>query len=223
MFWHRSLPTIWRQWIIRAGVPNPRRGAGRVLRGTARHALRARGANGPEPNGAQAERSAAAARAAEGSPDAGAGQKAAAAAVQAPGAVPAPSARPSSDGRPIGPAPLDEPLAIAICNGCFRIRRNALEMAAAASQSGDNDGKKVRSIARALDKMDDFLKESGIEYRDPTGQVYDPGRQDFRSIGEPEAVAGLTVPTIIRLERPVVLLRGKLVQQARGVVGKPAS
>lgn len=147
------------------------------------------------------------------------------------GAEPAPSAGARSvapgealpDDRPTGPAPFDEPLAVAICNGCFRIRRNALEMDATASGAGRNGGKEIRSISRALDRMDEFLKERGIEYRDPTGQVYDPGRQDFQSIGEPEVVAGLTLATIVQVERPAVLVNGTLVQCARGVVGKPAS
>lgn len=134
----------------------------------------------------------------------------------------------TSDGQPAetgAATPLhpDEPLAVAICNGCFRIRRNALEMDATASDAGRNDGKEISSISRALDRMDEFLKERGIEYRDPTGQVYDPGRQDFQSIGEPEVVAGLTLPTIVQVERPAVLVNGTLVQCARGVVGKPAS
>jgi len=134
-----------------------------------------------------------------------------------------PAAETASDGRPAGPAPQDDALAIAICNGCFRIRRNASEMTAAASGDGREGSKELRSISRALKRMDDFLGERGIEYRDLTGQVYDPGRQDFESIGEPQEVSGLKVRTIIQIELPAILIRGKLVQRARGVVGKPAS
>jgi len=119
------------------------------------------------------------------------------------------------------PTAAERELAIAISNGWFRMRRNTERLVAQEAGEG-RSSKEVRSLQRALNHMDNVLREHGIECRDLTGQTYDPGREDFQSIGEPEVRPELTSKIILRCERPAVILRQQLIQRAKGVVAKPA-
>ncbi|HEX4961292.1 MAG TPA: hypothetical protein VF173_10675 [Thermoanaerobaculia bacterium] len=112
---------------------------------------------------------------------------------------------------------LDEDFAVALCNQHFRLRRNAEQIVAETGES-----KELRSIQRALQSLSDVFERYGIECRDLTGQAYDFLRLDFEQIGEPEIVAGLDGAKIWRCERPIVVVDGKLIQKARGIVARPA-
>jgi len=114
------------------------------------------------------------------------------------------------------PAPKPDAI-VGLCNDLFRLRRNAEQQAAEGINS-----KEVRSSARALEHANNMLKDMGIEYIDLTGEVYDDGRTDFDPIAEPEIAPGLDRMKILRCERPVILLNGKLIQKGRGLVVKPA-
>lgn len=129
----------------------------------------------------------------------------------------------TSDSPPAGAAPADAPtstvdpaLAIALCNGYDRVLQNSRQMTAQGT-----DSKQLRSIRRALETIEETLRGHGIEYLDLTGQAYHPGREDFEPLGEPEASAEVSRPTIARCERPAVLVQGRLVQRARGIVVCP--
>jgi hypothetical protein len=132
-------------------------------------------------------------------------------------AVPPEPARPS----PAAPPPpaqvretMPEAFVIALCNDYFRLKRNAELIA-------NQDSKEVRSIRRTLDRLRDVFGEHGIECIDLTGQAYHHGRVDFEPIGKAEPTAGVDAPRISASERPAVLLKGQLVQKARGTVVRP--
>lgn len=108
-------------------------------------------------------------------------------------------------------------LACSLANYYFRLQRNAQQMAIEGAES-----KELRSIKRALEDMTDTLHEHGVECIDLTGQDYDPGRVDFEQFGAPEVKAGLVREKIGRCEKPAVLLNGKLLQKAKGLVARPA-
>jgi hypothetical protein len=111
----------------------------------------------------------------------------------------------------------DPAFAVSLCNQYFRLRRNTESLAA-----GGKETREVRALKGALTKIAELFEEHQIEYRDLTGQTYDDTRIDFEPIGDPERVAGLTKRKISQCENPAVLVRGKLVQKARGVVAIPA-
>jgi hypothetical protein len=104
-----------------------------------------------------------------------------------------------------------------LCNYHFRLSRNAGLL----KVNGDSD-KELRAVGRMLEKIDLLLKDYGIEWLDVTGQRYDDGREDFEPIGTPERVPGLSESRITHCERPAVMIDGKLVQKAKGLVRKPA-
>lgn len=108
-------------------------------------------------------------------------------------------------------------LAVALSNECFRLRRNADQL-----PSDERESKEVRSIRKALESITEAMRGQGIEYVDLTGQDYVSGRVDFEQIGAQEPQGGLTREQISRCERPAVLLNGKLLQKARGLVVYPA-
>jgi hypothetical protein len=106
-------------------------------------------------------------------------------------------------------------LAVGICNQMLRLERSANK----ARQQGSAEAERLQGH---LERTKSTLAESGIKYEDLTGQAYDPGRYDFEPLGEPQISPDVTRATIIQCERPVVMLNGKLVQKAKGVVGIPA-
>ena len=108
-------------------------------------------------------------------------------------------------------------LVIELCNELFRVARGADQL-----QAQGRDSKELRSIRRALTNIGTALEEQQICWVDPTGQEYDEGRVDFEPIAEAAPVPGLQCRRISLCERPAVLIRGKLVQSARGLVERPA-
>lgn len=109
------------------------------------------------------------------------------------------------------------PLAVALSDDFWRIRRNADLLAAKAG-----DSKEMRMILRHLESLGEVFREHGIDCADLTGQEYDIGRTDFEQIGEATPVPGLVTARIAVCERPAVWLRGTLVRPARGLVERPA-
>ena len=84
------------------------------------------------------------------------------------------------------------------------------------------EGQALRSLGRVLEDVDFLLTEHGIDSRDLQGEVYDDGREDFEPIGAPEKISGLTRREIALCESPRIMIHGKVVQKARGVVAIPA-
>lgn len=107
---------------------------------------------------------------------------------------------------------------VSLCNDHFRLKRNASIMAEEVQSS-----KELRSILRSLKKVDDLLETNGIQCLDLTNEPYDPGRQDFQSLGEAEQEVGIDEQIIRLCECPVILLNGKLIQKARGIVAGPVN
>ena len=134
--------------------------------------------------------------------------RAAAKPAEAPPAAPPPAK---------APAGITERFAISLCNDVFRLRRNAEVLA-----GKRGDCKELRSIASAMTNVDALLAENGIKYYDLTGKDFDERSEDFDPVGQPEEVPGLDRKIICVCERPLVLLNGKLIQRARGIVQKPA-
>ena len=115
------------------------------------------------------------------------------------------------------PTSLDPKFACAICNDVFRLPKNVAQLVQERGQS-----KELRSIERIVRNVDAVLKENGVEYIDLTGKPFDERSEDFEPAGQPQAVPGLDRAYVAACERPVVLINGKLVQRARGVVKRPA-
>jgi hypothetical protein len=126
-------------------------------------------------------------------------------------------ARPGAPPEQSQPQAVNTAFAVALCNYHFRMGRNAGLL----KDYGDG-ARELRAIGRALEKIDALLKDYGIECRDVTGQRYDDGREDFELIGRAEKVPGLGESKITQCECPVVLINGKLVQKAKGLVSIPA-
>ncbi len=119
---------------------------------------------------------------------------------------------------PVG-AVLDAKFLVAIGNQHFRLRRNLAQLA---QHSQDTDAPPpVRRIARALGELELVFEEYGVECLDLTGQTYDIGRRDFEQIAAAEVVLGLSRETITLCERPAIVVAGKLIQTARGIVSRP--
>ena len=113
---------------------------------------------------------------------------------------------------------LDADLALTLANSLYRLGRNLAGLEAKAPES-----RQLRSVLRAHQRIETCLKEHGVEWRDLSGEIYDVGRLDFERLGSAQPVAGLDRARIGRCERPVVMLRGELLQTARGVVKEPLS
>lgn len=107
-------------------------------------------------------------------------------------------------------------LAVDICNQHFRLLR------ALKSMPAEVQTKEQRQMRRVLRDLNELLEDHGVECRDLEGQAYDAGRKDFRTDVDAVPVAGLERSLIGPCQRPVVLLDGKLLQQAVGVVQRPA-
>lgn len=106
---------------------------------------------------------------------------------------------------------------LGLCNDLFRLRRNAGLLAKDGPET-----KEVRSIKRAMERLDDMLKQRGIEYVDVTGRLWDYRDVDFEPKGQPVPVAGLTHKRIAACECPLVRIEGRIVQRAQGIVEVPA-
>ena len=124
---------------------------------------------------------------------------------------------PPADAETGASAGLDPDFLVPLCNDLFRLQRNVCQL-----QTEGNDSKEVRSIGRALESLEEFLKEHSVECLDLTGQAYDDGRTDFEPIGAPEEVPGLEGKKISVCERPYIAFHGKVIQRARGIVAIPA-
>jgi hypothetical protein len=123
--------------------------------------------------------------------------------------------------KPVSPPPpggggIPERFALDLCNYAFRIERNEQQM-----QAEGQNSKEQRSIQGALKKIKALLQSMEIEYTDPTGQAFTEGRDDFDLLGQAEERPGLKYKTIISCECPVVKIKGKMKQKARGVVARP--
>jgi hypothetical protein len=123
---------------------------------------------------------------------------------------------------PEDPDPLDggleASLAVVLANNLFRLGRGLEGL-----EDGAEDSREVRKIRRAYRRIEATLRERGVEWWDPCGEIYDVGRLDFERLGSARPVAGLDRARIGRCERPAVLLAGELLQTARGVVEEPSS
>jgi hypothetical protein len=117
---------------------------------------------------------------------------------------------------PAAAAGLEKSFVLELCNNFHRLSRSAKPFQ-------ETNSAEAGRMNRNLDQLKKVLHDNGIECVDLTGQAYDPGRADFEPLGEPQATPGLTRKTIIQCERPLVLLHGKLLQPAKGIVGRPAS
>ncbi|MFC1734619.1 hypothetical protein ACFL1X_00775 [Candidatus Hydrogenedentota bacterium] len=106
--------------------------------------------------------------------------------------------------------------AIELANQCFRIHRNIEALNEAGVQN-----KETRMLNRTIDAVQRALADQNIESIDLTGRVLDDGQRDFEMVGEPEKRSDLTHATIVFCERPAVMLDGRLVQAARGIVAIP--
>lgn len=106
---------------------------------------------------------------------------------------------------------------ISLCNDHYRVRRNVEQL-----ESEGNSSKELRSISRALGNVGTLLEKHKIQCLDLTGQEYHVGRTDFDPLGEPEEKEGIDTMKILQCERPAIYLDGKLIQQAKGIVVRPA-
>jgi len=118
---------------------------------------------------------------------------------------------------PASAAPVMPELALGLANHLFRLERNVEELAAKSE-----DSRPLRSVRDIAGRIRDLLSENAIECRDLEGEIFDIGRLDFDALGTPLEIAGLDRPRIGRCERPAIVLDGRLIQKARGVVEKPA-
>ncbi|HOQ05113.1 MAG TPA: hypothetical protein PKY88_07875 [Anaerohalosphaeraceae bacterium] len=112
---------------------------------------------------------------------------------------------------------LSEETAVSLCNALFRIERQNRPQSGVQSAPTQEQ----LCIQDAVSHIKTLLKRMQIEYSDPTGQAFTEGRLDFELIGAAEVRPGLRYKTIISCERPVVMIRGKLKQQAKGFVARP--
>lgn len=108
-------------------------------------------------------------------------------------------------------------LAIGLCNEQFRLDRNARQLMGERGESSE-----LRGILRRVEAMKQTLLDHGVECLDLSGQDFYPERTDFEPLGPPELEVGLERPRIALCERPAVMLNGKLVQRAKGIVARPA-
>lgn len=144
------------------------------------------------------------------------------------GAKPAPPAVPAADPARTAAAPpapsapsaevLDVAFAVSLCNDLSRMKRNAGTLSQAGSET-----KEVRGIRRAVERLEDALRQRGIEYFEKAGTRFDPRDVEFEPRGQPVVVPGLAQSRIGPCECPVVKLNGKIIQRAQGLVEVPAA
>jgi hypothetical protein len=120
---------------------------------------------------------------------------------------PAPAAKPPA----VGP---EKAFVIDLCNQVHRLSRWAAKVEEQGGADADRLKGHMERLARVLD-------EHKVKWADLSGQVFEAGLSDFEPLGDPQPTPGLQRPTIIRCERPVVRLGGKVLQAARGTVGVP--
>lgn len=113
---------------------------------------------------------------------------------------------------------IDDAFAIAICNEYFRLCDNQKLLKDKNVKAGEVD-----RIGRVLREVERVLRDRQIECSDLTNQAYDPGRVDFEAVGKPQELPNLTGPIIWRVDRPLVTLRGRIVQKCKGMVARPAA
>jgi hypothetical protein len=109
---------------------------------------------------------------------------------------------------------LDKGLVTDLCNRLHQLSR-------AVKKAKEQGGTEADRLKGHIDRLEKTLGEHSIAWEDLTGQAYDPGRADFEPLGEPQETPGLSRKIIIQCERPVIRLEGKVIQSARGIVGKP--
>jgi hypothetical protein len=127
------------------------------------------------------------------------------------------SAAPQGDSKPDKRGEMETAFVVSLCNDLFRLRRNAETLAKSGSET-----KEVRSIGRAIERLDDMLKQRGIEYHDMTGKPWDARDVDFEPKGQPVPVPGISRKRIAACECPLVKIGGRMVQRAQGIVEVPA-
>jgi len=104
-----------------------------------------------------------------------------------------------------------------LCNELFRLQRTARSM------SQDEKGRKeYQGMTGAIERLDETLKEEGIEFFDLTGRPWDARDIDFEPKGDPIPVRGLLQSRIGICEIPAVKLRGRIIQRAKGIVEVPS-
>jgi hypothetical protein len=130
--------------------------------------------------------------------------------AQAAAAKPAPTAvEPAAASGP------DKAFVVDLCNQVHRLSRWAVKIQ-------EQGGAEADRLTGHLGRLGRVLEEHKVRWEDLSGQVFEPGLSYFEPLGDPQPTAGLQRPTIIRCERPVVRLGGKVVQAAKGTVGVPA-
>ena len=108
--------------------------------------------------------------------------------------------------------------AIDLANQWFRIKRNLSVL----EETGTSN-KETRMLNRSIEGIQRSMAEQEVELIDFTGKVLVDGQKDFEIAGEPEHRSDIKEKTILFCERPAIMINGKLVQAARGLVAVPAS
>lgn len=109
---------------------------------------------------------------------------------------------------------IDPAFVTEFANATFRLRRNVMEL-----RRRGTSFKEVDRIEHVLESLDREFRNQGIECRDLEGQPYDDGRLDFEPIAaqsDPSLAKGIR--QIGRCEGPLIILAGRTIQKARGVV-----
>lgn len=112
---------------------------------------------------------------------------------------------------------LDRQFVIGVCNECFRLSYTIESLGKELNKDDCRDLKKLRN---SLTRVDNYCKKKGFEWHDVTGEDYSLSRSDFDPIDQVEDPK-LTKMKITRCEKPVVRLNNKIIQKARGIVGRP--
>jgi hypothetical protein len=86
-----------------------------------------------------------------------------------------------------------------------------------------SDSRAGRGLLRSIKKQKEMLEERNVQVLDLTGQFYDDTRRDFEPLAAAEIRPELVRPTIVLCETPAILIEGRLVQTAKGIVGAPPS
>ena len=95
----------------------------------------------------------------------------------------------------------------------FRIRQNV---------EGLGEGsKEARSLRRHVGRIFELLERRDVRVLDLTCQTYDPNRLDFEPLAAAEIRPDLERETIILCDSPAILIGGRVVQPAKGLVGAP--
>jgi hypothetical protein len=111
---------------------------------------------------------------------------------------------------------LDVGFAAVLCNEIHRVGNNVQQL-----RMDGHDMRELSRIERSMQEVREFVTSLGVQALDLKGEPWDEGRGDFEPLAPPDPVPGLTRVEIIQCERPAVVIDGKLVQRARGILGKP--